>query len=67
MEISVTKYIILEISSFSDKMIHDEERYKYSPDNLTNPTDPIISNIDPGNDTFTFKESTSNTDRLDLV
>ena len=62
-----TKSIITKISSFSSKLIHHEERTKSSPENITNFTKPLASNIEAGNYTFTFKEATSQPDKLDLV
>ena len=61
---SVTRSIIPERAIFVAKLLQHEERAKYSPENLTNFANPLVSNIEEGNDTFTFKEATSQPDRL---
>ena len=63
---SATNSIILESSSFASKSLHHEETDKSYPDNLPNFTNPLASNIKPRNDTFNFKEVTSQPDRLDF-
>ena len=55
---SATKYIIPETASFADKFLHHKERAKSSTENTPKFTNPLISNIEEGNLTFTFKEST---------
>ena len=64
---STTKSILPETASFSAKMLHHKEIYKSSQYNLPNLTNPLDSDIEAGNDTLTFKESTSQPDRLDFV
>ena len=67
MSMSATKSIISETASFAGKLIHYEERSKSSPYNLPNFNNPFTSNIEAGNDTFAFKEATSQPEILDLV
>ena len=62
-----TKSILPEIENFAAKLLHHEERAKSSPDNLPNLNNPLVSNIKEGNDTFNFKEATSQPYRLDFV
>ena len=62
-----TNYILPETDSFASKLIHHEERVKYSSDNLPNFTNPLAFSIETGNNTFTFKEATNQPDRLDFV
>ena len=64
---SSTKSIIPETAIFAAKMTHHKERDNYSPENLTNFTNPLASNIESGNDTFIFKEARSKYDRLEFV
>ena len=64
---STTKSIIIETASFVSNLIHHEERAKSFPDNLPNFTNPLASKKESGNYTFTFKEATSQTDRIYLV
>ena len=64
---SDTKSIIPEIASFVAKLIHHEEWSKSYLDNLSNFTNPLVSKIEEENDTFYFKEVTSQPDRLDFV
>ena len=52
---SVANSIHPGTASFAAKMLHHEERAKYSPDNPPNFTNPLDSNIEAWNDTFTFK------------
>ena len=61
------KYILSEIASFADKLILHEERAKSSPDNLPNLTNHLAYNIEAGDDTFNFKEATSQPNRMDFV
>ena len=67
MSMSITTYILPEKESCVDKMLHHEERSKYSLDNLSNFTNPLDSKIQSGKDTFAFKGSTSQTDRLEFL
>ena len=67
MAISVTNSILPETASFASKLILNEEKSKSSPDNLPNLTNHLVSNIEEVNYTFTFKESTSQPERLDFV
>ena len=62
-----TKSILPEIESFSAKLIRHEDKSKSSIDNLPNFNRPLVSRIEAGNYTFTFKEATSQPDKLDLV
>ena len=48
-------------------MIHHEERYTPSPENIPNVTNPLTSNIEAGHNTLNFKESISQPVRLDLM
>ena len=48
-------------------LVHHEERVKSSPENLPNFTNPLASKINSGNDTFTFKEVSSQSGRLYFV
>ena len=48
-------------------MIHHEERYNSWPENLPNFTNPLAYNIEARNDTFTFKEATSQLDSLGIM
>ena len=52
---STTKSIFTETENFAAKLIHHNEKYNSSPDNLPNFTNPLDSNLDAGNDNFTFK------------
>ena len=54
--ISVTNSILPETASFITKLLHHEERAKSSPENPPNSINPLASNIDSGNDAFTFKK-----------
>ena len=63
----VAKSILPETASFAAKLIQYEERAKSSPDNLPNFTNPLASIMEAVNDTFTFKEATSQPDRMDFV
>ena len=45
-------------------MLQHEEISKSYPDNLPNLANPLASSIEAVNDTFTFKEVTSQLDRL---
>ena len=63
---SATKPVLLETVSFEANMIYHGERSKYSPENLPNFTNPLAFGIDAGNDTFNFKEATSQPVRLDF-
>ena len=65
--ISITNTIIPETESFASKLIHHEEIFKSSPDNLPNFTNPLDLSKEAGNDNFTFNESTSQPDRMNLV
>ena len=56
---SFTKSIILETVSFAANLLHREEIFNYSLENIYNFTNPLASNIESGNDTFSFKEVTS--------
>ena len=47
--------------------MHIEERAKSSPENLPIFTNPLTSSTEALNDTFTFKDATSQPDRLDIV
>ena len=67
MAMSLTNSIIPKTVSFSDKLLHHEEKSKSSPENLTNFNNTLNSNIQAGNDNFTFKESTIQPDRLKFV
>ena len=67
MDISSTKSILPEKASFSAKLIHHEDINNYSPDNLPNFTNPLVSRIEAVNYTFTFKYATSQPDRLEFV
>ena len=51
----ITKSILPETESFTAKMLHYEERAKSSPENLPKFTNPLVSNIEEGNDALTFK------------
>ena len=62
-----TKFIIPETESFAYKLIHHEERSKSSLENLPKFTNPLASNIKSVNYTITFKDSTSQHDRLNFV
>ena len=64
---SDTKYNIPETASFAAKLLHHEDIDNSSPDNLPNFTNPMASIMEAVNDTFTFKEATSQPDRLDFV
>ena len=64
---SVTKSIIIEKVSFLAKLLYHEEISKSSPDNLPKFNNPLASNIEAGNDTFTFKYATTQPDRLDFM
>ena len=64
---SSTKSILPETTSFSANLIHHKERPEYSPENLPNFTNPLVSNIEEGNDISTFKEFTSEPGRLEFV
>ena len=55
---SATKYIIPETASFTDKFLHHKERAKSSQENIPKFTNPLISNIEEVNLTFTFREAT---------
>ena len=67
MAMSLTNSIIPKTVSFSDKLLHHEEKSKSSPENLTNFNNTLNSNIQAGNDNFTFKESTIQPVRLKFV
>ena len=64
---SATKSILLETASFAAELLCREEKSKYYPENLPNFTNPVVSNIEKGNGTLTFKESISQYDRLEFV
>ena len=64
---SATKFIIPETESFASKLFHHEEIFKSYQDNLPNFTSPLVSNIKEVNDTFNFKVSTSQPERLEFV
>ena len=53
------KYILPETEIFVAKLIQHEERANSSPDNLPKFNNTLVYNIKEGNDTFTFKEATS--------
>ena len=61
------KSILPETVSFAANLLHHEEIAKTYQDNLPNFKKPLVSNIEEVNDTFTFKESTIQPDRLDFV
>ena len=62
-----TKSIIPETATFESKLIHHEERSKSSPDNIPNRNNTLVYTTEEGNDTFNFKEDTSQPYMLDLV
>ena len=64
---SVIKFILPETASFAANLIHHEERAKSSLDNIPNITNPLASNIESGNDNFTFKEDNSQPGSLGFV
>ena len=66
-DIYFTKFIIPETARFSAKLIHHEEKSNSPPENIPNFTNPLVSNIEEVNATFTFNESTSQPDRMDFV
>ena len=67
MTMSDTKSIITEKEIFAENMLQHEERSKLSTYNLPNFTNPLAYNTEAINDTSTFKESTIQPVRLDLV
>ena len=64
---SATKSIFLETDILAAMMVHDEERDKYSPENISNLTNPLDCNIEAKHDTFVFKEAIRKLDRLEFV
>ena len=64
---SATNSILPETASFAANILHHEERAKSYTENLPNFTNPLVSNIKSGNYTFTFKEATSQPDRMEFV
>ena len=64
---SCTKYILPKIASFAAKLLHNEERSKCSPDNLSNFVNPLVSSKEAVHDTFSFKDATSQPASLKLV
>ena len=64
---TITKYIIPETAIFAANLLQHEERANLYPDNLPNFNNPLVSNIEEVNDTFTFKEAISQPDSLELV
>ena len=62
-----TKFILQETANFAARLLHHKERANSYPENLLNFTNPLASNIEAGNDKFTFKETTSKSTSLDLV
>ena len=64
---SGTKSVSQETMSFESKVLNHEERDKSSTDNLLNFANPLASDIEAQNDTFTLKEATSQPDRLHFV
>ena len=64
---SVTKSILPETASLSTNLLHHERIFNSSPQNLPNFINPLVSNIEEVNDTFTFKEYSSQPDRLEFV
>ena len=62
-----TKSILPKTVIFAAKLTHHEEISKSSPENITKFTNPLDSNIDSGNDNFTFKEDTNQPDRLEFL
>ena len=67
MAMTVTESILPETAIFAAKLLRHEEKAKSSQDNLTKFNNPLVSNIEEVNDTFTFKEATRQLDRLDFV
>ena len=59
--------ILFQHSNFPSKMILHEEKANSFTENLPNFTTPLVSNTEEGNGTFTFKETTSQPDRLEFV
>ena len=64
---STNNSIILETAIFPVKLLHHEEKYESSPENLPNFTNPLFSDMKKVNYTFTFKGAVSQPYRLDLV
>ena len=64
---STTKFVLTETASYASKLLHHEEIENSSQEILPNFTNPLASNIGEGNDTFTFKEATSQPGRLDFM
>ena len=64
---SAKNFILPETESFAAKILHHEERAKYSPENIPSFTNPLASNIETGNDTFTFKKSVIQPYRLEFM
>ena len=62
-----TSQYFQETAIFEAKLLHHEERYKSSPGNLPNFNKTLVSNIEPFNDTYAFKEATSHPNRLEFV
>ena len=64
---SATKSILPETARFAANTIHHEEISILSPENLPNFNNPLHSNIEEQNDTYTFKKFTSQPYSLDFV
>ena len=62
-----TKYILPETEIFATKLLRHEETSKSSTYNIPNFTNPLVSHLSEGNDTFIFKESTSQPGVMDFV
>ena len=54
-------------SKFWSQADPPRRKSKSSPNNIPNFTNPLVSNMETYNETFNFKETTSQTYRLDFV
>ena len=64
---SANKSILKETASFTARITPNEERVKSSPENLPNFTNPLVYNIEVGNNDSTLTESISKPDKLEFV
>ena len=64
---SSTKSIFQETVNFAANLIHHEQKYNSSLYNIPNFNNPLVSNIEEVNDTFTVKEATIQPNRMDFV
>ena len=62
-----TKSILPQTASFSAKLPLHEERYNSSTENIPKFTNHLVSNTERVNETFTFKESNSQHDRMEYL